>query len=46
MVVKEAARVVSERDDKLLAETIEQITNSNNDDSDSEDETMGVGEVL
>jgi len=46
VVVKEAARVVSERDDKLLAETIEQITNSNNDDSDFEDETMGVGEVL
>lgn len=48
LLVKESARIVSEQDDRLLAETIEQITNSNKDDSgsDIDDYTMGAGEVF
>jgi len=42
--VKEAARAVSERDDRLLAERIEKLT-SEQTESDSEDETMGDVEI-
>lgn len=43
IVVKEAARAVSERDDRLLAEKMEKLQKAQeeNSDSDSEDETMG-----
>ena len=43
IVVKEAARAVSERDDRLLAEKMEKLQKAReeNSDSDSEDETMG-----
>ena len=41
--IKEAARAVSERDDRLLAEKMEKLQKAQeeNSDSDSEDETMG-----
>lgn len=46
LVVKEAARAVSERDDRLLAEKMEKLTNAQeaqdgDGDSEEEDETMG-----
>jgi translation initiation factor 2 subunit 1 len=48
LVVKEQARVVSEREDKLLAETMEQVTESKavSDSESEEDDTMGVAEVV
>ena len=44
VVIKEAARAVSERDDRLLAEKMEKLQKAQEDedsDSGSEDETMG-----
>ena len=46
LLVKEAARAVSERDEKLLAERLEKLQAANeevdgDDDGESEDETMG-----
>lgn len=50
LVVKEAARAVSERDEKLLAEKLEKLQAANEevagDDSDEEDETMGSAECV
>ena len=42
-MIKEAARAVSERDDRLLAEKMEKLRAQEEEDSDSgsEDETMG-----
>eukprot|EP00897_Mesotaenium_endlicherianum_P000793 jgi/Mesen1/10714/ME000090S10172 len=49
LAVKEAARAVSERDDRLLAETMEKLTKQNAEvdgDADSEEEEeVGMGEV-
>jgi translation initiation factor 2 subunit 1 len=44
VVIKEAARAVSERDDRLLAEKMEKLQKAQEEedsDSGSEDETMG-----
>ena len=50
MVVKEAARAVSERDDRLLAEKMEALENANKEvdgdaDSDAEEEQEGMGDI-
>lgn len=49
LVVKEGARAVSERDEKLLAEKLDKLAAANEevsgDDEDEEDETMGSGEI-
>lgn len=50
LVVKEGARAVSERDEKLLAEKLEKLQQQNEevagDDEDEEDETMGDAECV
>lgn len=43
--VKEHARVVSEKEDRLLAEKIEKIASEVTNESDSEDDTMGAADV-
>lgn len=48
LVVKEAARAVSERDDRLLAEKLEQLEAANREvdgDVDSEEEDEGMGDI-
>ena len=49
LVVKEAARAVSERDEKLLAEKLDKLAQANEevagDSDEDEDETMGSGEI-
>lgn len=48
LVVKEAARAVSERDDRLLAEKMEALENANKEvdgDVDSEEEEEGMGDL-
>lgn len=48
LVVKEAARAVSERDDRLLAEKMEALENANKEvdgDVDSEEEEEGMGDI-
>ncbi|VAH26017.1 unnamed protein product [Triticum turgidum subsp. durum] len=48
LVVKEAARAVSERDDKLFADTIEKLKLAGEEvdgDDDSEEEDNGMGDV-
>jgi len=43
--VKENARAVSERDDRLLAERMEKLSSQQTGDTESDDETMGNAEV-
>jgi translation initiation factor 2 subunit 1 len=50
LVVKEGARAVSERDEKLLAEKLDKLAAANeevdgDEDGDEEDETMGSGDI-
>eukprot|EP00197_Chlamydomonas_leiostraca_P003036 CAMPEP_0202868596 /NCGR_PEP_ID=MMETSP1391-20130828/10964_1 /ASSEMBLY_ACC=CAM_ASM_000867 /TAXON_ID=1034604 /ORGANISM="Chlamydomonas leiostraca, Strain SAG 11-49" /LENGTH=440 /DNA_ID=CAMNT_0049548781 /DNA_START=154 /DNA_END=1477 /DNA_ORIENTATION=+ len=48
LVIKEAARAVSERDDRLLAEKLEALENANKEvdgDADSEEEDEGMGDI-
>ncbi len=49
LVVKEGARAVSERDEKLLAEKLDKLAAANEevdgDDEDDEDETMGSADI-